>query len=102
MRNSLARAAVRSKTIVCARAAFQARYRGRPAKRGGLLFAIGAVLLLSRKPGHREWSHLGRFLIVFMPAVGLYVLALGKRERSHGQDPGPWQSVLAVTAILLI
>jgi len=69
---------------------------------GGLLFAVGAVLLLSRKPGHREWSHLGRFLIVFMPAVGLYVLALGKRERSQGQDARPWQSILAVTAILLI
>ena len=69
---------------------------------GGLLLAIGAVLLLSRKPGHREWSHLGRFLIVFMPAVGLYMLALGKREHSRGQDPGPWQSVLAVTALLLI
>jgi hypothetical protein len=67
---------------------------------GGLLFAIGAVLLLSRKPGHREWSHLGRFLIVFIPAVGLYVLALGKR--SQGRDARPWQSVLAVTAILLI
>jgi hypothetical protein len=69
---------------------------------GGLLFAIGAMVLLSRKPGHHEWDHFGRFLIVLMPTVVLYVLALGEPKRSQSQDPRPWQSPLAVTAILLV
>jgi hypothetical protein len=69
---------------------------------GGLLFAIGALTLLSRKPGHHEWNHFGRFLVVLMPTVVLYVLALGRPERSQSQDPRPWQSLLAVTAILLM
>jgi hypothetical protein len=69
---------------------------------GGLLFAIGAVVLLSRKPGHHEWDHFERFLIVLMPTVVLYVLALGEPKRSQSQDPRPWQSPLAVTAILLV
>ena len=69
---------------------------------GGLLFAVGALALLSRKPGHHEWNHFGRFLAVFIPTVILYTLALSRPKRSESQDPRPWQSLLAVTAILLI
>jgi hypothetical protein len=69
---------------------------------GGLLFAVGAVVLLSRKPGHHEWNHFGRFLVVFIPTVILYMLALSRPERSESQDPRSWQSLLAVTAILLV
>lgn len=69
---------------------------------GGLLFAVGAVVLLSRKPGHHEWSSFGRLLIVLVPAVVLYVLALGVLERPRDEgDAQPWQSVLMVAAILL-
>ena len=36
-----------------------------------------------------------------MPAVALYVLALGVLERPRSEDARPWQSVLMVVAILL-
>jgi hypothetical protein len=69
---------------------------------GGLLFAVGAVVLLSRKPGHHEWSSFGRLVIVLVPAVVLYVLALGVLERPRDEGGAQrWQSVLMVAAILL-
>jgi hypothetical protein len=69
---------------------------------GGLLFAVGAVVLLVRKSGHHEWSDLARFLVVLVPAVLLYALALGVPERPRGERARPWQSVLIVVAILLV
>jgi hypothetical protein len=69
---------------------------------GGLLVAAGAVLVLERKSVHHEWGGFARLLVVLVPAVVLYVLALNAPERSRGEDAGPWQSVLMVTAILLV
>jgi hypothetical protein len=69
---------------------------------GGLLVAAGAVLVLARKSGHHEWGGFARLLVVLVPAVVLYVLALGAPERSRGEDARPWQSVLMITAILLV
>jgi hypothetical protein len=68
---------------------------------GGVLFALGAIVLLTRKSGHHEWSHFVQFLVVLIPAVILYVLALGGVANPPGEDARPWQSVLMVTAILL-
>jgi hypothetical protein len=65
---------------------------------GGLLLATGALVLLVRKSGHGGWSDLARLLVVLGPAALLYLLALAPaRERAR-----PSQSVLAVTAILLL
>jgi hypothetical protein len=87
---------------------------------GGLLFAAGAVLVLVRKSGHHEWGGFARVLVVLVPAVVLYVLALGGPDGSRGEDRNaaagagagagagtnagarPWQSVLMVVAILLV
>jgi hypothetical protein len=67
---------------------------------GGLLFAVGAVVLLARKSG--EWGAFPRLLTVSVPAVILYGLAVSRTELPRNQSPRPWQSVLVVTAILLI
>jgi hypothetical protein len=72
---------------------------------GGLLFAAGAVLVLARKSGHHEWGAFAQLLVVLIPAVILYVLALGVLEdtpSTPSEKAQPWQSVLMVVAILLI
>jgi len=74
---------------------------------GGVLFAVGAVLVLARKSGHHEWGDFARLLVVLVPAVALYVLALGGAKGAGGAEHAPdeharpWQSVLMVVAILL-
>jgi hypothetical protein len=68
---------------------------------GGVLFAVGAVVLLVRKSGHHEWSDFELLLVVLVPAVVLYVLALGVLERPRSEGGRPWQSVLMIVAILL-
>jgi hypothetical protein len=82
---------------------------------GGVALALGAVVLLSRGERH-GWSHPVRMLVVLVPAVLLYLLAVGRLAHSSGQrapdsageavlprgaSPEPWRSVLGVTAILL-
>jgi hypothetical protein len=83
---------------------------------GGVLFALGAVLVLTRESGHHGWGDFARLLVVLVPAVLLYVLALGGAEDAGGpggtheteaegageQHARPWQSVLVVIAILLV
>ncbi len=87
---------------------------------GGVLFAVGAVLVLARKSGHHGWGDFARLLVVLVPAVTLYLLALGGTEgagRAEGvrgiegadgaegardEHARPWQSVLMVVAILLV
>jgi hypothetical protein len=68
---------------------------------GGLLFAAGAVALEIRKTG--SWGLGGRMLVALLPAVVLYALALGVLDRRHGPrgDPEPWQTVLAIIAVIL-
>ncbi|HEY5342542.1 MAG TPA: hypothetical protein VIJ66_02665 [Solirubrobacteraceae bacterium] len=75
---------------------------------GGLLFAVGAVLVLVRKSGHHEWGGFARVLVVLVPAVVLYALALGGSNgppgegRADGAGARPWESVLMVAALLLV
>jgi hypothetical protein len=99
---------------------------------GGVLFAVGAVLVLTRESGHHGWGDFARLLVVLVPAVVLYLLALNGTESAGGtggagaggtegvNDSGgareaggvrgaeaddharPWQSVLMVVAILLV
>jgi hypothetical protein len=69
---------------------------------GGLLLASGVVALEIRKT--TSWGVGGRMLVVLVPAVVLYALALGALgERKHGPqgDAEPWRSVLAIIAVIL-
>ena len=68
---------------------------------GGVLFVAGAVTLLIRKSGHHGWGEFALLLVALVPAVVLYVLALGGLEPTGSETPRPWQSVLLVAAILL-
>jgi uncharacterized membrane-anchored protein len=69
---------------------------------GGLLVAAGAVALEIRKAA--SWGVGGRMLVVLVPAVVLYALALdvlGERRHGPRSDAEPWQSVLAIVAVIL-
>jgi hypothetical protein len=67
---------------------------------GGVLLAVGAVVLLIRKSGDHEWGDFARLVVVLVPTVLLYALALGAPgPRSHTTRPS--QSVLMVAAILI-
>jgi hypothetical protein len=66
---------------------------------GGLLLAAGATVLLLRKSGHGGWSDFARVIVVLVPAAVLYGLALEPPPQERAR---PWQSVLAVTSILLV
>src|ERR1700738_473869 len=61
---------------------------------GGLLFAAGAVVLLARKSAHHGWSDFARLLVVLVPTIVLYRLALAAPREERAR---PWQSVLMVT-----
>ena len=66
---------------------------------GGVLLAVGALVLLSRKSAHGQWGTFAQFLVVLVPAVVLYALALARsRPRAAAQ---PDQAVLGVSALLL-
>jgi hypothetical protein len=68
---------------------------------GGLLLATGAVVLFARKSDHHGWSDYALMLVVLIPAVVLYALALGVLDPLDDDRPRPWQTVLMVEAILL-
>jgi hypothetical protein len=65
------------------------------------MFAAGAVVLLARKAGHHGWGEFACLLVTLIPALVLYLLALGVLGRPDGKTARPSQSVLAVSAILL-
>ncbi len=68
---------------------------------GGVLLAVGAVVVLARKPGEGQLSDLARVLITGAPAVVLYMLAVGAVERDRLNDGEPWRAILLVVSILL-
>ena len=68
---------------------------------GGMLLATGAVVTLIRESGHHGWSDFARVLIVLIPALTLYLLALQQPTRRDADAGRPSSPVLAVAAILL-
>jgi hypothetical protein len=68
---------------------------------GGVLLAVGAVVVLTRKSGEGQLSDLARVLITGAPAILLYTLAVGAIERDRINDGEPWRAILLVTSILL-
>jgi hypothetical protein len=68
---------------------------------GGVLVAVGAVVLLTRKSSSHGWSSFAQLLVVLVPTAALYALCLGDGARRLARRAEPAQAVLAVTAILL-
>jgi hypothetical protein len=69
---------------------------------GGVLLAAGCVALFARKAGGQHpWSGFALLLLVLIPAVVLYTLALTGANRGLGGGGESWRSVLMVVAILL-
>lgn len=77
---------------------------------GGVAVAVGALVLFIRKTGGvqgaGDWAELPLFLVLAVPVVLLYGLGLvaargGARGGAH-DHPQPWQSVLLLTAVLLL
>ena len=72
---------------------------------GGLLFAVGALVVLLRSANAPHWTEFERVMVISAPVVLLYALAIGRGSASEStgspRGAAPWRSVLLVTAILL-
>lgn len=78
---------------------------------GGLLFALGALVLFIRKSGgvqgSGDWADFPLLLVLVVPVVLLYGLGLlagrgGTQTQTHTHNhPQPWQAVLLLAAVLL-
>jgi hypothetical protein len=66
---------------------------------GGVLLAAGAIVVLSRKAQNDQWGTFAQLLVVLIPALILYLVALARPRARAPAEPD--QTVLAVTAILL-
>jgi hypothetical protein len=64
---------------------------------GGLLLALGALVLLPRKSS----SDFARALVVGVPAIILYTMSVLAPPAGDGHRRRPWRALLAITSILL-
>jgi hypothetical protein len=64
---------------------------------GGLLLALGAILLLTRKSS----SDFARALVVGVPAIALYMTSVLAPPVGEESGRRPWRALLAITSILL-
>jgi hypothetical protein len=64
---------------------------------GGLLLALGALVLLTRKSS----SDFARALVVGVPAIVLYMMSVLAPPAGEGDRRRPWRALLAITSILL-
>jgi hypothetical protein len=69
---------------------------------GGVLFAVGAVVLFARKSGHQEWSSFALLLVVAVPAAALYALALTAARPPPGEGAAGWDLYLLVVSVALV
>jgi hypothetical protein len=65
---------------------------------GGILFASGALVLEFRKTS--DWGNWAQFLVVAIPTVVLYALALAGRTRWPGLQP--WKSAFYAFGVILL
>jgi hypothetical protein len=68
---------------------------------GGLLLAVGCVVILSRRSGAHHWTKFELTALIAVPAVLLYGLAVAGAPRAGAGGPEAWRSILLVTAVLL-
>lgn len=64
---------------------------------GGLLLALGAIVLLTRKSS----SDFARTLVVGVPAIALYMMSVLEPPANEEDGRRPWRALLAITSILL-
>jgi hypothetical protein len=65
---------------------------------GGLLLAIGAVVLLTRKSS----SDFARTLVLAPPAIALYMMSVLTPPAGEADAERPWRAVLAAASVLLM
>ena len=68
---------------------------------GGVLLAIGAVVVLARRSSHHRWSDFELLLTVAIPAAALFALAVAGRSGVGAGPADPARAVLLVSAVLL-
>jgi hypothetical protein len=68
---------------------------------GGLLLAVGCVVVLSRRSGAHHWSKFELTLLIAAPTGLLYGLAIYGAPRAGAVLAEAWRSVLLVSAVLL-
>lgn len=69
---------------------------------GGLLLAAGAAALFVRKGAGESWGTFALLLVVLIPAMLLYALAIAGASRAPDWSPEPWRTVLLVSALLIL
>jgi hypothetical protein len=68
---------------------------------GGLLLAVGCVVILSRRSGAHHWTKFELMALIAVPTMLLYGLAVAGAPRAGAGGPEAWRSILLVTAVLL-
>jgi hypothetical protein len=68
---------------------------------GGLLLAVGSLVVLARRGGPHRWTDFELFLAVAAPAALLFAIAVAGRRPLSRNAPEPWRGVLLVSAVLL-
>jgi hypothetical protein len=68
---------------------------------GGMLLALGALLVFIRRSAHHGWSDFELLLTVAVPAGLLFGMSVAGRSSKIRVPAAPWRAVLLVSAILL-
>jgi hypothetical protein len=68
---------------------------------GGVLLALGAVVVVFRRSGPGRWTDFELMLTTAAPAVALFAISVAGRGRIAGLAREPWRPLLLVSAILL-
>jgi hypothetical protein len=66
---------------------------------GGVLLALGAVLVLARR--ENRWSDFELLLVLAVPAAALFALAVAGARTDAGEPAESWRAVLLVVSVLL-
>jgi hypothetical protein len=67
---------------------------------GGVLLAVGAVLILARKGGH-GWTSLELTLVTAVPCLAMFGVAVLGAGGHAKEPPEPWRALLLIASILL-
>jgi len=68
---------------------------------GGVLLALGALLVFIRRGSHHQWTDFELLLTVAVPAAGLFAMSVADRGGPGLTRADPWRAVLLITSVLL-